>query len=146
MVYLYPCSTAVITTFHCSRLFGAWLGEYAIIALMISWFMFFFSKNIVYWLSVCALLAKAMNLIRKSAMYFLSCINISMYHSALVSFVLSLYTSCSSASKASQLGVLSFPSILSSFYYTNAPTVPPQNLPNTVIIFSLVSVILLALK
>jgi len=41
-------------------------------------------------LSVCALLAKAMNSIRKSVMCFLSCVNVSMHHFASVSFVLSL--------------------------------------------------------
>ena len=71
---------------------------------MISQFTFFFSKNIAYWLFVCALLAKAINLIRKFAMCFFPCVNILMCHSASASFVLLLYINIVLLQKHSNLG------------------------------------------
>ena len=58
--------------------------------LIMSAHIFFFSKNITCMSLVSAFMANALNLIIKSAMCFLPCQNISIFHSASAALLLSL--------------------------------------------------------
>ena len=63
---------------------------------------FFLSKNIVCRSFLSAFMARALNSIIKSAMFFFLCLNISIFHSASTTFVLLLNIFSSSCTKLSQ--------------------------------------------
>ena len=87
---LYLCSTEAITTFHSLSVSGATMNGYSNMVLMMSCYMFFFSKNIAYRLFVSAFIAKTSNSIMKSAMFCFFCLKNSNFHSVSTTFVLLL--------------------------------------------------------
>jgi len=99
---LYSCPTKVFATFHSFSDSGTAMGGYSSIVLIISCYMFFFSKKIVCSLSVSAFMAKASNSIMKSTVFCFSCLNISILYSASAAFVLSLNVILTSLTNSSQ--------------------------------------------
>ena len=85
--------------------------------LIMSYHIFFFSKNIVCRLSVSTFIAKASNLIMKSAMFLFPCLKDSIFYLASVIFVLSLNVILISLTNSfqSQISNFSFSSL--SFLY-----------------------------
>ena len=66
----YSCLTDVIATFHFLSVFGATIGGYPNIFLIILLLTFFFNKKIAYISSVSVFMANALNSIIKSTIYF----------------------------------------------------------------------------
>ena len=66
----YPCSTNVIATFYSLSVFGAIIGGYPNVVLIISARTFFFSKKMAYSSSVLAFMANVLNFIMKFAVFF----------------------------------------------------------------------------
>ena len=86
---------------------GTAIGGYPNIVLMMSTHTFFFNKNITYKSSVSAFITNALNSIMKSVMYFLPCLNVSIFHSASAALLLSLNAVLISLTNSSQLWVSS---------------------------------------
>jgi len=112
----YPYPTEIITTFYFLSDFGATIGGYPNIVLMISYHIFFFSKKMACNLSVSAFMAKVLNSIIKFAIFCFSCLKVLIFHLAFSAFVLSLnvilisltnsfQSWVSSSSSSSSLGV-----------------------------------------
>ena len=123
---LYSCLTDVITTFHSLSVLGAAIDGYPNIVFMISYHMFFFSKNIIYSLSVSVFMASALSSIMKSTVFCFPCLKNPILHLASAAFVLLLKVVLISFMKLSQSWVPSYLSSLSSFflciysYYTSS--------------------------
>ena len=95
--------------------FGAAIGGYPNMVLMMSAHMFF-NKNIVCRLSVSAFIANASNLIIKPAICFLPCQNISIFHLVSAALLLLLNTVLISSTNSFQLWVSLLSSSSSIFF------------------------------
>ena len=114
--YFYP--TEVITIFHSLSVSGVAISGYSSIVLMMSAYMFLFSKNITCMLSVSTFIANALNLIMKSAMCFLPCQIVLIFHSTSAALLLLLTAVLISLTNSSQFWVSSMSFNLSIFFYT----------------------------
>ena len=101
-IVLYPCPTNMITTFHFLSIFGAIMGRYSNIILIMLLLIFFFSKNIACMLLVSVFIANTSNSIIKSMMCFFSYLNVIIFHSAYATLLLSLNAVLISLTKSSQ--------------------------------------------
>ena len=113
---------------------------------MMSCHTFFFNRKMVYSSSVFAFMANASNSIMKSAMFFFSCLNVSIFHLASATFVLLLNVILISFTKSSQSWVPNSSSCLSSFHCVYIPTTPPLRQARIAVILLLVSMTLLLLR
>ena len=86
----YSCLTEVIVIFYSLSVSSTTIGGYLSIILIMSVQMFFFSRNIVYMSSIFTFMANILNLIIKSAICFLLCLNISIFYLASATLLLSL--------------------------------------------------------
>jgi len=112
--YSYP--TDVIVTFHSLSVSRATIGGYSNIVLIMSIHTFFFSKKMVYSLFVLTFMANVSNSIMKSAVFFFSCLKVSIFHLASAALVLSLNVILISCTSLSQSWVFVSLSSLSSFF------------------------------
>ena len=96
--------------------------------------------------SVSAFMANASNSIMKSAVFFFSCLNVYIFHSASATFILSLNVVLISFTKSSQSWVLDSSSSLLSFCYTYIPATPPLRRARITVILLSVPVTLLLLR
>ena len=108
--------------------------------------MFFFSKNIIYSLSVSVFIASALSSIMKSTVFCFPCLKNPILHLASAAFVLLLKVVLISFMKLSQSWVPSYLSSLSSFFCAYIPTTPPLRQAKITVILSLVSITLLFLR
>ena len=108
--------------------------------------MFFFSKNIVWSLSVSAFIVKTSNLIMNSAMFCFPCLNVSIFHLASAAFVLSLNIVLIFFMKSSQSWVLSSLSNSLSFCCVYMSTTFPLRWARIAVILLSVSMTLLFLR
>ena len=143
---LYPCLTDVIITFYSLSVSGAAMGGYPNIVFMISCYMFFFSKNIAYRLSMSAFMASALNSIMKSIIFHFSCLKDSILHLASATFVLLLNVILIFFTKLSQSWVPSSLSSLSSFFCAYIPAIPPLKQAKIAMILLPVFITLLLLR
>ena len=107
---------------------------------------FFLSKNIVCRSFLSAFMARALNSIIKSAMFFFLCLNILIFHSTSATFVLLLNIFLSSYTKSSQSWVPVSLSSSSSFFWIYMPATSSLRWARIAVILLLVFIILLLLK
>ena len=130
----------MITTFYSLSNSGTTIGRYLNIVLMISCHTFFFSKKMVYSLSVSIFMAKASNSIIKSTMFFFPYLKDSILHSTSTVFILSSLTN------SSQFWVSNFLSSSLSFFCIYMPTISLLRCTRIAIILSSVFMTLLLLR
>ena len=140
---LYSCST---TTFHSLSISSTAIGRYPNIVLIMSCYIFFFSKNIVYRSSISVFIAKALNSIMKSTVFHFPCLKVSIFHLASAAFVLSLNVVLSSLTNSSQSWVSNSLSSLLSFLCAYIPATFPLRCAKIAVILLLVSITLLLLR
>ena len=133
----YSCLTDVIVIFHSLSDFSTAIGRYPNIILMISCHTFFLSKNIACNSSVSAFMTRASNFIMKSAVFFFSCLKVSIFYSTSAALVLSLNVFFISYTKLSQFWVLISLSSLSSFLWAQIPAMLPLRWTRIAVILSL---------
>ena len=80
----------MITTFYFLSISGTTISGYPSIVLIMFILTFFSNKNIMCILFVSAFMANALNLIMKLAIYFLSYLNVSIFHLTSTTFLLLL--------------------------------------------------------
>jgi len=114
--------------------------------LIISCYIFFFNKNIAYRSSVSAFIAKALNLIMKSAVFCFLCLKDSIFHLASAAFVLLLNVILISLTNLSQSWVPSSLFSSLSFLYVYMSTIPPLRCAKITVILLSVSMTLLLLR
>ena len=106
----------------------------------------FFNRKMAYSLSMSAFIAKALNSIIKSTIFFFPCLKDSILHSASATFVLSLNVIFSSLMNSSQSCVSNSSSSSLSFFYVYIPATPSLRYARITVILSLVSMTLLLLR
>ena len=111
-----------------------------------SYHAFFFNMKIACSLSVSAFMANAANLIMKSAVFFIPCLNVFIFYLAFAAFVLSLNVVLISFTKLFQSWVPNYLFSSLSFCYTYISTIPLLRQARIAIILSLVSMTLLLLR
>jgi len=124
-VDLYPCPTDVMAIFYSLSVSGMAIGRYPSIVLMILCHMFFFNRKMACKSSVSAFMANTLNSIIKSAVFFFSCLKVSIFHSVSTTFVLSLNVALISQMNSSQSWISFSLSSLLSFFCAYIHAIPP---------------------
>ena len=145
-VDLYTCPTELIAAFHSLSDSDAAIDGYSSMVLIMSCYTFFFNRKIAYNSSVFAFIAKALNSIMKSAVFFFPCLKNSILHLTSTAFVLSLNVVLSSLTNSSQSQVSNSSSSPSTFFCIYIPTTSFLRYIRITVILSLVSMTLLLLK
>ena len=111
-----------------------------------SYHTFFFSKNIIYSLSVSAFIGSTLSSIMKSTVFCFPCLKNPILYLASATFVLSLKVILISFTKLSQSWASSYLSSLSSFFCAYIPTTPSLRQAKITVILLSVSITLLLLR